>query len=245
MEEQHYNVLYHIRHYVGSDTYMAGCCDRKNLLQKIFLFDHVEDSILDYAAGHPKVVEMQFEAGEVIYSIHDYQKSLGILCNGKAEARRTAGEKQVLLRTFQRADVFGAAALFAGEGQYVSDIVAVKPCIVLFLPQELVEDLMERCPRVAKNYIAFLSGRIRFLNQKIAAFTVCGAEKRLAGYLLQYKTEEPIVLPVSMSRLAQELDIGRASLYRAFDLLEKAGVLMRSDRQVTILDPQLLQQFGA
>lgn len=44
--------------------------------------------------------------------------------------------------------------------------------------------------RIAENYIRFLSGRIRFLNERIAGFTEDSAERRVADYFFQHRRED-------------------------------------------------------
>jgi DNA-binding IclR family transcriptional regulator len=46
-----------------------------------------------------------------------------------------------------------------------------------------------------------------------------------------------------MTALAHALDIGRASLYRAFDALEKDGAISRDGKSIKILVPELLDNY--
>ena len=89
------------------------------------------------------------------------------------------------------------------------------------------------------NYVRFLSDRIRFLNSKIATFTADSAKSKLMRYLvsqaeLQNNPEGNVVLPVSCQKLAESLNIGRASLYRAFEQLENDGLIRRSGKAVAL-----------
>ena len=53
----------------------------------------------------------------------------------------------------------------------VTRVIARSPCTALFLSRELVDELLMQDPRFARQYIAYLSDRIYFLNSKIDAFT--------------------------------------------------------------------------
>ena len=85
------------------------------------------------------------------------------------------------------------------------------------------------------NYIGFLSDRIRFLNRKIKFFTSGTAERRLALYLDSFP-EDSFKIDESMSAVADMLDIGRASLYRAFDRLTEDGFIRRERDEITLLN---------
>jgi DNA-binding IclR family transcriptional regulator len=58
----------------------------------------------------------------------------------------------------------------------------------------------------------------------------------LALYLNSLGTST-VKLDVSISALSELLDVGRASLYRAFDKLTEDGFLRKDGRSFTLLDP--------
>ena len=140
-----------------------------------------------------------------------------------------------MLAAFGPGDTFGAAALFGGEG-YVSRIRAVTGCTVLLLPEALLRQWFARCPRMAVNYIAFLSGRVRFLNGKIAIFTQDSAQHRLYRWL-RANCDETGCLPekLSMTKLAATLSMGRTSLYRAMEELEEAKLIVRDVKRIEVI----------
>ena len=65
------------------------------------------------------------------------------------------------------------------------------------------------------------------------------AERKLALYLSSLGGGS-VRLPLSICALSELLDIGRASLYRAFDRLEADGYITRQGRTVTVNDPKTL-----
>ncbi len=84
--------------------------------------------------------------------------------------------------------------------------------------------------RAMANYLSFLTGRIFYLNRRIDAYTGGSAECRLAMYLLDNQQDgvpPKVTLPFGMNKLAELLGIGRASLYRAMETLEKKGIAAR------------------
>ena len=79
------------------------------------------------------------------------------------------------------------------------------------------------------------------LNRKIRYLTAGSAERRLALYLSSFESET-VELDASISSLSELLDIGRASLYRAFDTLIADGYIQKDGRTIHILDPDAMIQ---
>ena len=204
--------------------------DHMTLLRRHFLFQGAEELLSDALALGVKA----FPRGETICGPDTAERALGIVLDGRAEAVSLTRE-QTVLAAFGPGDTFGAAALFGGGG-YVSLVRAVTGCTVLLLPEALLRQWFVRCPRMAENYIAFLSGRVRFLNGKIAIFTQEGAQQRLYRWL-RANCDEAGRLPekLSMTKLAGALSMGRTSLYRAMEELERAGLIVRDGKRIEVI----------
>ncbi len=200
----------------------------ERILREIFLFCGAEEALEGLAL--PKAVT--YEKGEIIYGAQDHPRALGVLLSGKAEA---VAQQRWALNRFATGSVFGAATLFGGGEDYVSTVRALSRCSVQFIPEETLRDLFARYPQTAANYIAFLSNRVRFLNDKIAAFTAEGAENKLYHYLTTHAGEGGVCQAIPMTRLADTLGIGRTSLYRALDALEQKGLIRRERGRITLL----------
>lgn len=173
------------------------------------------------------------QKGEEILSPDTREKRAGLILEGKARVTTADLAKKNILRELSQKDVFGIANLFS-SASFVTNIRTATPCRILFLPELAVRHLLENDRAFLYNYLGFLSGRIRFLNQKICYFTAGSAERKLALYLLSFKSQK-IRIDLPLSSLAELLDLGRASLYRAFDALEEAGYLQKDGRNITLL----------
>ena len=109
----------------------------------------------------------------------------------------------------------------------------------IVISAESVKALLEKDKQIMFNYIQFLSQRIRILNKRISCFTAGNSEKRLYFFLEGLANEDKIVdLDISMKTLCEMLDIGRASLYRAFEKLEKDNLILKEGKKITILGEQ-------
>lgn len=214
---------------------------------KLFLFQGVGPETVRFAFEQEDCVCGEFSANEKIYTKTDFKPSIGLVLSGSLKAEKPAGGGPgIVLNLFAPGGVFGAAGLFAEGDGYVSEITAVRRSRILWIPQRLLQSLFQRDPKIAENYIVYLSGRIRFLNSRIDAFTGATAQGRLASFLLELSAGSPenpcrVTLPCGMTRLSEMLAIGRASLYRAVNVLTKEKIIARSGRSVELLDFERLK----
>ena len=186
-----------------------------------------------------------YEKNEVVYDKTNFSRSLGIVLEGRLRVtKENADKRSIVMSTLQRGTMFGAAALFNSEPEYATKITAIEHSRVLFLPQRLIKRMIEREPEIAENYIRYLSERILFLNRKIYFLTAGTAEQRLAGFLLDnLAVGEFSEMPMPMHRLADALNMSRASLYRAFDELTASGAVSKQGKLVCINNAELLKNL--
>jgi CRP-like cAMP-binding protein len=176
----------------------------------------------------------RFGAGENIRTPRTESDGLGILLNGSAIAYTPHPIKKVMLRTFSAGAVFGISDWYADPKAGLSRIEAKEETDVLTIRPAGVRLLLEESRSFREHYISFLTGRIRFLNQKIEYLTAGSAEIKLSHYLLSLNESQTVTLPISMSALAEMLDLGRASLYRAFDTLTEDGFISKQGKTITL-----------
>lgn len=181
---------------------------------------------------------VDFEDGDTILSQKESSCTAGIFLAGEAVATTADDSKNALLRFFEAGDFFGIANLFTDE-TYVSSIRAKKKCRVFFFTEEALRELLESDKTFLYNYLKFLSSRICYLNRKIRYLTAGSAERRLALYLSSFQ-KDTVELDASLSSLSELLDIGRASLYRAFDTLIADGYIKKNGRTIQLLAPDAM-----
>lgn len=210
----------------------------RSLVGGTFLFQHAPSEAVELAFSDRRARCRRVKRGEVIYTPEHFERCLGILLEGEIQVSKGA----LIISVLRPGALFGAAALFNDRPDYATTLTARTACSVLLLPQALVEELMARFPEVGRSYVYYLSGRIRFLNEKIETLSAGSAERRLAQYLLERQAGERVEPECSATGLARRLNVSRASLYRAFDALEALHAIRREGRSVQILDQEALRQ---
>lgn len=182
-----------------------------------------------------------FAKGQVIYAPNRFRKELAAVLSGQVLV--TKGDGELVVSLLGPTDLFGAAALFNAEEEYVSTLTARTKSSVLFLSQDSVRQLIDSQPLFRKNYIRYLSCRIRFLSDKIDSLIQGSGEKKLSCFLLrQMDAEGRVRVGCSMTELAARLNIGRASLYRELQKLEERGILTRDGKIIVIQQPETLSR---
>ena len=104
------------------------------------------------------------------------------------------------------------------------------------LEQQLVDRLLAEHSQIRENYLRYLTGRIRFLSGRLQTLAQPGAEGKLARYLLASGGSS-----CPATELCQRLGVSRASLYRAFAALEDSGLIRRTGKTITVIDPAGLE----
>ena len=199
------------------------------------LFHRVESKLLGDTLGGSD--EISVPRGETVYDRRRFQRCLGILMEGELQVRTDA----LLLSTLKAGDVFGAAALFNEQVDYPTTLTALADCRLLLIPQEAIRRLICTCGPFAEDYVTYLSGRIRFLSTRLDAVSADRGESKLARYLLAADGGDGVT--VSATQLCQRIGVGRATLYRAFEVLEEAALIVREGKTIRIKNSQKLRAF--
>ena len=202
-------------------------------LERHPLFQGVKPEQLDRALSGAD--EACISRGETVYDRLRFRRCLGVILEGELTVRK----ESLLVSTLRPGDVFGAAALFNEQEDYPTTLTARSDCRLVLIPQEAVRQLIGAGGAFAENYVSYLSGRIRFLSDRLDTLSADGGEGKLVSYLLSAANEDG-ALTISATQLSQRIGVGRATLYRAFESLEQENVIARNGKTIRILDVKKL-----
>jgi CRP-like cAMP-binding protein len=202
-------------------------------LSRHWLFDGVAPGPLERACDGAE--QLTAVRGETIYTPHRFRRCLGVLLSGQVRVSK----ENLVVSTLRAGDLFGAAALFTDSPDYATTLTALSDCALVLLPQENVSRLLADSPAFAEHYVRYLSGRIQFLSRRLDAVSADTAEGKLGQYLLT-NADETDQVTISATGLSQRLGVGRATLYRAFEALERDGAIRREGKTIRILSREKL-----
>lgn len=182
---------------------------------------------------------------DVIFSEQNYTRSLVVITKGSASVTKNTENSQILMSILKQGDIFGMATLFYEEDEYLSRITALEKVSMVIFSKENVQKIFAIYPPVSENYIRILSEKIHFLNKKITTYTKSETIQKVADFILQCANDDKTqaVLPYSITKISEALNVGRASVYRAFDSLENEMVIKRDDKLITILNLSALKNI--
>lgn len=172
-------------------------------------------------------------------ALDGYQRSLGIVTEGRLAVRSTGG---ALLNQLYPGSMFGVSTVFTGYRSPVTHISAAVNSSVVLIGEQALAAIFAEDFSVNRSYLAFLTDRIRFLNWKIDLFSASTAEQKLRLYLLGLRREGPDVTVEPLARLGHTLGMGRASLYRVIERLEGEGIIRRKTRNCWQIDWEKLER---
>ncbi len=217
--------------------------EQKEIIYSLKLFDGCERELIEkliISTGTSKV----FRSGELMEA--EFSPSVGILLSGRGVIYSSDKGRQTLLRFISPGNAVGVASLFAAE----PPATRIEACgdgksEMFFIKREAFEKLLEDNSAFRINLIKFLADRVSFLNSKIDTVTAGSAERKLAIFIKNSPVNDCgiIELGMSMTALAHALDIGRASLYRAFDALEEAAIIKKDKGSITLLSQNKLDEI--
>ncbi|MBQ4139722.1 MAG: Crp/Fnr family transcriptional regulator [Clostridia bacterium] len=219
--------------------------DYKKLLISQKLFDGCDEGMVENIVLSEGTL-ISFRSGEEMTP--PSPPAVGILLSGRGVIYSADKDRHTILRFISPGNAVGVASLFAAKppatriyacGDGKSDI--------FFIARETFEKLLssETDGRFRTNLICFLADRVSFLNSRIDTVTAGSSERKLALFIKNSPIggRGEIELGMSMTALAHALDIGRASLYRAFESLERSGVIKRNGNVVFLLSRESLDEI--
>lgn len=215
-----------------------------DFIPALFLFKDVSEKDMEAILTEYDFSVKDFSKGDVIFSPDSFQKKIGFVMKGECRVERLREEgSAVFLNTLHRFDSFGIMAALSKEPEYPTQIVASKGASILFIDGEDLLAMIKNHPEISMNVISFLTSRIAFLNKKIATFSGKSTLQKLAAYLLAKNKVSGDVVKISRTKIASELGIGRASVYRDLDILAERRLIQINQKEIIITCPEGLERI--
>ena len=211
---------------MGNETKIA------DMLSNHSIFSSLSKDKICTICDDPRCSIVSSVQGKNIINSSSQSSALGLILEGTVLVYRKGNGTPVLLQSLSEGKLFGASTLFSDSTDYLTELKAGSNCSVFFIPSEIVTELIMSEPSFAIDYVTFLSGKIRFLNERLNELSAPSTLQKLASFLL--RGDERIT--VSKVQLASVLGIGRASLYRALDELVERAYISTDEKAVTIID---------
>ena len=215
-----------------------------SFFEKTFLFNDVDSSTVTSLLDAITLEEKTYQKGSVIYSPEIFDRKIGFIYSGECAVSRYSNGNIIPLNISKQHDSFGILACFSQEDEFPTVITAKAITTVIFMKHDDLRKLLMLCPEVSMNVIKFLTQKINFLNEKIAAFSGGTIEEKLANHLISLtKKHGSHEFSFNKKKSAEALNCGRASLYRALEAMVNAGYILLDDKKIIIKDLKGLERI--
>ena len=217
-----------------------------DLLRRSDLFQDCAPQAVIRAANDPQCELWEVAPAAPLFGPGRARRCFCILLSGTLLAvQPDSGGRGLVMKRIEAGASFGPSALFHDHDAYAVEFTVKTRARILAFPEPLLEQLMREAFQIARNYIRFLSGRIYYLNTRLRSISGAHTERALARYLCgEYENAaqgDTVHVRIPYAELAKQLNMGRASLYRAFDALEAQGLIHKQGRSIAVLDAARLK----
>ncbi|GAB2876755.1 Crp/Fnr family transcriptional regulator [Uliginosibacterium flavum] len=224
--------------------------DVRGLLSRLPLFAVVDAESLDRIAE--TVGEHRLVRGEVLFRQNDPCDGFYVVVHGQIKLAVTSpnGNEKVLEIIPARMS-FGEAVMFLDRPFPVA-AEALTDSLVLSIPREPVQELIDTNKLFARKMLAGLSVRLHSLVKDVEGYALRSSSQRLIGYLLGEAGEGGLAqgaleidLPTSKQVLASRLSVTPETFSRILHTLSSAGLVEVDGKTIRVPDVSRLRDYEA
>lgn len=184
---------------------------------------------------------------QVIYYEGDAVTGIYLVLSGKVKtAKLTADGRQLMTAIYTDDQYFGITALLLNE-PYTETAEALEDTTLCLLPKDMLEELLNRHPDIARQFIRILSNDLREREQQLMQLAYFSVRKRLAEVLLRLYRQErggpDSSIKVSRDNLAALAGMATETVSRILSDFKSEHIIERKGSVIQILNLQQLAQM--
>ena len=209
-----------------------------------FLFKEVDKEVLNKILELRPPTIVKHKRNDLVYSSSSANGRVGFVLDGICEICRVKPDgSHVVLNTLEKHGSFGILSALSAE-DFPTQVFACKSCSVLYFSSDDLWYFVNNYSQISKNLIEFLASRVLFLNKKIATFSGTRVENRLASFLLLESDRiNSNSLDLNLLKTSEEINAGRASVYRAIESFQNDGLIKVENKKIIIIDRTGLERI--
>lgn len=186
----------------------------------------------------------KFSAGEIIFNENDQGTGLWIIEKGwiKVVKYSLSGREQVL-HYLGPGEALNLIGVFTNKPNPAS-VITLEPSILHHIPRQVMIDLIDHHPDLAKLVIADLAERVTHLVSMVEDLSLRSVEARLARYILGHRESGPISRQpwATQSEIAARVGTVPDVLNRVLRKFSEEGLIELSRQQIKIIDRAKLEE---
>lgn len=212
-------------------------------LADVPLFSSLPPAQRDELAAAGRV--RNYPKGQVVCSEGDPGTDLFVLEHGRVRISRFAATgHEVVLAAMESPSIFGELALIDGSPR-AATVIAESDICVRYLSRQLVLNLMEREPVMARTLMYNLAAMVRATNERLTDVLSLDVPGRLAKWLLAQMDESGhIHLQQSQEDIARSIGTTRVSLNRTLRQFVQRGDIEAHNQVIHIRNANALRAIA-
>jgi len=220
--------------------------DISSQLLQIPYFEKLDPKYIDCL--NEAAVHRTYEEGQQIFLEGDPCVGLYIVVSGWARAvKRSITGREQAIRFVGPGEVFNEVGVMTGGPNLVT-VEALEHVSVIIIQREVVLDLVDRCPSLAKALIENLAKRVHYAMNMVVGLSLHSVESRLARFILsQAKDNNHIDRKkwTTQAFIAAQIGTVPVVINRAFCALVEDNLIELTRNHIRILDAQGLQDIAS
>lgn len=178
-----------------------------------------------------------FKKGSIIFNEGDTCNTLGLILEGEVHiSTLTNNDKEYIISSLVKNDMFGENLLFNPNKEYLGDCIAITDTKILFIEKDNLSKLFEN-KTILENYLTLTSIKNTKLRNTLKLYSQKSITDRIMFYLIsEQKKVNSNIIPINgKETLAKLLNIPRPSLSRELINLKNKGIIDFDKYTITIL----------
>ena len=191
----------------------------------------------------------RFARGEVVFHRDDPGDSLHLINQGRFAVKIISplGDT-VTVAVRGPGDSFGEMALVSANARRAATVIALEKAETLAVYKDDFNDLRSRHRSVNDLLLAFLTGEVRMLNERLMEALYIPVERRVLRRLAELSDggdgNVPVEIPLTQEELAELAGANRATVNRVLREEEKRGLLKLERGRTVVLDREQIVHRG-
>lgn len=192
---------------------------------------------------------VRYDEDELVIDYDDASRDVYFIVSGQLRVLyRTPTGREVILGELGAGQFFGELSAIDGVGRS-ANVTALNRSQLAIMPASVFVELVTHQPSVCQTILEILTGRIRFLNTRLAEHSFLQTKHRLYAELLRlsqprsgHNGQRVVSPPPFHHDLAARIGCRREAVSRELSALEKEGLVDKNRGALVLLRPDELNR---
>lgn len=182
-----------------------------------------------------KIKPIKYKAKDIIFKEGEIALCLSYVLEGEIEISTLSyrGIDEVISIVKEK-ECFGQFILFQEKGQYLGDVIAQKPSLVIHISKDDLLNLLQEDKSFLEAYISFISNESFMIKQQVKLLSHKNALDRVLFYFESHEVDN-ICQIESVASLAKLVNLPRETVSRCITKLEKDNLIKKENNRILLL----------